>query len=71
MKISYDPEVDALSIRLHEGRVSDSEQVSDGVIVDYDAEDRVIGVEVLSLRKRRKSIDVPDLGSTAVAPEKP
>ena len=67
MKISYDPEVDALTIRLAQGQVSDSEMISPGVIVDYDAHDQIIGVEILSVKKRKMPIDVPDLGTIAVA----
>jgi uncharacterized protein YuzE len=69
MKISYDPDVDALTIRLPQGQVSDSEMISPGVIVDYDAHDHIIGVEIFSVKKRKMPIDVPDLGTIAAATE--
>jgi uncharacterized protein YuzE len=67
MMISYDPKVDALSISVNNGPVADSEEVAPGIIVDYDAQDRIIGVEVLSLSKRKAPLVVPDLLSQAVA----
>ena len=65
MKVSDDAEVDALTIRLDDGRVADSEMVSPGVVVAYDSNDRIIGVEILSVMKREMPIDVPDLGTAA------
>ena len=67
MKVAYDPKVDALSINLEEGPVAESEEVSPGVIVDYDSRDRIIGVEILSLSKRKMPIDVPNLMSQAIS----
>ena len=39
MKIRYDPSVDALSIRLSEGEIEESDEVSEGVVMDYDEKD--------------------------------
>lgn len=49
---TYDPEADAIAIRFApEGaRYRDSEEVAPGVVLDYDAEGRVIGVELLYMR---------------------
>ena len=30
----------------------DSEQVADGIVVDYDAEGRIVGIEILEASKR-------------------
>ncbi len=48
MYVQYDSEADALYVRLREpiGDVK-SRPVDDARIVDYDAEDRVVGVELL------------------------
>jgi uncharacterized protein YuzE len=66
MKIQYDADVDALSIRLDDGKVVDSEMISPGVVVDYNAQDQVVGIEVFSIRKRKMPIQVPDLGKLTV-----
>jgi uncharacterized protein YuzE len=57
MKIKYDPEVDALYIRLSEGEILDSDQLHPGVIVDYDEDDNVVGIEVLHAKKRNPPIN--------------
>lgn len=50
MKISYDPEVDALIILLREGQVAESDEVSPGLIVDFDASGAPLALEVLQAR---------------------
>ena len=47
MKIRYDSEANALYIRFREGEVAESDELKNGVIVDYDAEGKPIAVEVL------------------------
>ena len=56
MKISYDPEVDALSVRHVEAEIVDSEQVHPGVILDYDNEENVVAIEVLHAKERAQDI---------------
>jgi len=51
MRISYDSEVDALYIRFIETTVT-TKHVADGVAVDYAADGRIAGIEVLDARKR-------------------
>lgn len=46
MKISYDPEVDALSITFRTTTVT-TKQLGEGIAVDYDAEGNLVGIEVL------------------------
>jgi uncharacterized protein YuzE len=46
--MTYDPEADAAYIYLGAAAVVESEDVSPGVVLDYDAEGRVVGVEVLN-----------------------
>ena len=42
MKLYYDPDVDALYLRLADVTVTDSEEVRPGVILDFDDQDRVV-----------------------------
>ncbi|MBN9563091.1 MAG: DUF2283 domain-containing protein [Alphaproteobacteria bacterium] len=48
-KASYDADADAISVRFAPDGVSyaESEEVAPGVVLDYDAQGRVIGVELL------------------------
>ena len=52
MKATYDADVDAVSFRLSKSRIVDSEMIQPGVIVDYDKNDRIVGIEILNFRKR-------------------
>lgn len=47
MKIRYDPVVDALYIRLREGRIKESDEIAPQVIVDYGSDGRPMGIEIL------------------------
>ncbi|MEX0885729.1 MAG: DUF2283 domain-containing protein [Phycisphaeraceae bacterium] len=58
MKLSYDAEVDAAYVSLTDAKVVDSEEVRPGIVLDYDAGGRVIGVEILHVRKQRPDIDL-------------
>ncbi len=47
MRIRYDYKVDALYIRLREGDIEDSDEVSKGVVMDYDEAGVLMGIEIL------------------------
>ncbi len=63
MKIEYDKQVDALYIRIQEKYVARTQEVSDGVNLDFDGEGRLIGLEVLSASKRYSSADIFNLST--------
>ncbi|RMD61296.1 DUF2283 domain-containing protein, partial [Candidatus Parcubacteria bacterium] len=46
MIVEYYPESDMLYIRLREGESVESEEIAPDIVVDYDAHDRVIGIEI-------------------------
>ena len=52
MRIKIDKKSDALYFRLDESRIVESEEIKPGVILDYDKDDRVVGVEFLGISKR-------------------
>lgn len=57
MRITYDSEVDALYIRFIEATVT-TKHVAEGIAVDYDAEGKIAGIEILDAVKRFGSKDV-------------
>ena len=68
MKLNYYPETDSLYIDLSEKTSVDSTEISDGVVLDYDAEGNLVGIDIdnasrkvqlkeLSLRKLPADID--------------
>jgi len=52
MRIEFDQLADALYVHLAEGAVEKTEEIKPGVILDYDANGDVLGVEVLYVSKR-------------------
>ena len=54
MRTSYDPEADAMFIWFGpEGvKSAETEEVAPGIILDFDPDGRVIGVEILGVRER-------------------
>jgi uncharacterized protein YuzE len=52
MKIEFDQVADALYVQLIEGEVEKTEEIKPGMILDYDANGNVLGVEVLYVSKR-------------------
>ena len=47
MRVRYDSEANALYIRFREGKIAESDELRDDVIIDYDSEGKPIGVEIL------------------------
>ena len=47
MHVRYDPEVDILYLRLSDAPIADSEAVEPNLVVDRDAYDNIVGVELL------------------------
>ena len=51
MKISYDSEVDALSITFRDATVT-TRNLAEGLAAEYDAEGRLAGIEILDVTRR-------------------
>ena len=52
MKLKLDEETDALYLRLDDSAIVESEEVQPGVVLDFNAENVVVGIEVLNISKR-------------------
>ena len=52
MRLKMDKENDALYFRLDESAVVESEEVEPGVVLDFNAEGKVVGIEMLQLSAR-------------------
>jgi uncharacterized protein YuzE len=52
MRVRVDHAADAVYLNLTDRPIKDSEEVADGIVVDYDAEGRIVGVEILDASKR-------------------
>jgi uncharacterized protein YuzE len=58
MKIEYDPEVDALYVRLQEKFVAKTVEVDEGVNIDFDDQGKLIGLEILDATERYTLSDI-------------
>jgi uncharacterized protein YuzE len=56
MKISYNTEVDALSIVFRETTTT-TKHISDNISIDYDEDGQVVGIEILEAVENFGSID--------------
>ena len=61
MRIKVDRDADALYFRLDETRIVESEEVRPGVVLDYDEDDQVVGVEFLGISKRATKEELSSL----------
>lgn len=52
MKVHFDEQADALYLRLDDSEIVDSEEVKPGIVIDFDARDQVVGIEILRVKKR-------------------
>jgi uncharacterized protein YuzE len=52
MKVKYDKELDILYVSISDENVFESDEDKKGVILDYSAEGRVVGIEILNASKQ-------------------
>lgn len=55
MKVKYDSEVDVLSILFSSAPVEESDEDKPGVILDYDKDGNIVGMEILDASKRMEN----------------
>jgi uncharacterized protein YuzE len=52
MKLSYYPDTDSLYIDLSEKTSTESREISEGVVLDYDAEGNLVGIDIDNASKK-------------------
>ncbi|MDF5723329.1 MAG: DUF2283 domain-containing protein [Rhizonema sp. PD37] len=55
MKVHIDELADALYLRLYESNIIESEEVYPGIILDFNEDNQVVGIEVLNLKSKMPS----------------
>jgi uncharacterized protein YuzE len=70
MKIEYDQEVDALYIRIQEKEVAHTREVEEGINLDLDKENRLIGLEIIGATERYKLKDIFNISTENLIFEK-
>jgi uncharacterized protein YuzE len=52
MKLNFDKQADALFLRLDDSKILESEEVAPGIVLDFNENNEVVGVEILGILKR-------------------
>ena len=52
MRVKVDLESDALYFRLSEDEIEESEETSPGIIIDYNKDGKVVGIEILGIKDK-------------------
>ena len=52
MKLKYDREVDILYIRLNDSPTKESDEDHPGILLDYDDNGQIVGIEIMNASKR-------------------
>ena len=52
MKLNYYPETDSLYIDLSEKPSVDSKEISEGIVLDYDADGNLVGIDIDNASKK-------------------
>ena len=52
MKLNFDKQADALYLRLDDSKILESEEVAPGIVLDFNENNEVVGVEILGISKR-------------------
>lgn len=55
MKVKYDKEVDVLHIVFSEEKIEESDEGKSGIILDYDKQGSIVGIEILDASKKMKN----------------
>ena len=61
MRLHVDKEADALYLRLDDSKIIESQEVSPGVVLDFNEHNQVVGIEILNLSKRTPKVDLGEL----------
>ncbi len=56
MKIIYDPEVDVMRIIFTNSKIEESDEEKPGVIIDFDKDGNIVGMEILDASKRMENL---------------
>jgi uncharacterized protein YuzE len=61
MKLHVDQEADALYLKLDDSKIIESEEVSPGIVLDFDEHNQVVGIELLHLSRRTTKLKSNEL----------
>ncbi len=47
MRVIFDPETDTLSLVFREDKITESDEVKEGIIIDYSKDGKIVSMEIL------------------------
>jgi len=57
MEFNFDKVANALYFRLSNQDVDSTEEISEGIIVDYDNDGKIVGIEILNFTKKKLNLN--------------
>ena len=61
MKVEYDPQADAIYIRLKHEPIATTREIDDNLVVDVDASGKIVGIEILFVSEYLTADDIESL----------
>jgi uncharacterized protein YuzE len=61
MKVTFDSEADAIYMLFSNDKIVESEEVRPGIVFDFDAEGRIVSIELLDAREQLAPKAIADL----------
>ncbi len=55
MKVTYDPETDTVRVLFSSAKIEESDEDKPGIILDYDKDGNVVGLEILDASERMEN----------------
>ena len=52
MRVHFDEKADALYLRLDDSKIVESEEVQPGIVLDFNEQNQVVGIEILRVKER-------------------
>jgi uncharacterized protein YuzE len=66
MKIEYSKEADALYVNFREVYVAKSKEIEEGVVIDFDQNGHIIGIEILDVSERLMPQDLANISFESI-----
>jgi uncharacterized protein YuzE len=61
MRLHFDEKTDAIYLRLDDSKLIESEEVSRGIVLDFNEHNQVVGIEILNVKDRVPLANLLDL----------
>jgi uncharacterized protein YuzE len=61
VKLRYEEKADAIYLRLDDSRIVESEEVEPGVVLDFNENNQVVGVEILRVKERAPAANLKQI----------